>query len=108
MQSAFGVEHGEISKGATQMVLPGMAGAGKVAAKPFKVAGTRMGTPKMATNAATKNWGSARRAGQGILPSAGRALKAGFRAAPGTSIAAGSGLLAAGGVGTGFALNRNG
>jgi hypothetical protein len=113
MQSAFGVEHGAISKaGPAQMVLPGMekiAGAVKKPPKPAGLPGTnmRMGTPKMATNAATKNFGHARKGGAGILSATGSAFKAGVRAAPGTSAVAGAGLTATAGLGAGMALKPN-
>lgn len=108
MYSAFGVDHG------TDQVSKGLLQAGRAALKPVtggatksRAMGIRMGTPQMATNAATKNFSHARKGGAGVMSSLGTGFKAGFRAAPGTTLAAGAGTAGAVGLGTGYALNRN-
>ena len=111
MQSAFGVEHGVISKaGPTQMVIPGLEKVARVAApKPAKLPGTgmRMGTPSAATTGAKSGFAAGRKAGKGVMASAGQGFRTGFQKAPGTTIAAASGLTATAGLGAGLALKPN-
>lgn len=97
MYSAFGVDHGDlVSKGGMGLIPKALGGGG-----------VRMGSPKQAYHGLTTGFSRARKAGSSRMASVGRGIEGAFKSSPGTMAALGTGTAVTGGVGAGFALNRN-